>query len=124
MPLASSAGASVAAVNLPPPLPLCPPTRLLQIFNLLGVAEFMPSRRAASDLFGNMCRATPLVCISVITAICGFNWRNVNVSRLPDYVQYAPSGTSVMNMAHWAQVCCWCLPLLLQPLALPLPLEV
>lgn len=74
-----------------------------QLFNLLGVTEFMPPRHAAADLFGGVCKATPLLCVSVITAICGFDARNVNASRLPEYVQYAPSGTSVKNMAHWAQ---------------------
>lgn len=42
--------------------------------------------------------------MSVLTAICGFNERNLNTSRLPTYVAYAPSGTSVKNMAHWAQL--------------------
>ena len=72
----------------PPPL-ACKPHQLV---NLLGASEFLPSEKAAADLFGQVCRATPLACASVITAICGFNPDNVNLTRLPEYIQYAPSG--------------------------------
>ncbi|EFN56361.1 hypothetical protein CHLNCDRAFT_35098 [Chlorella variabilis] len=74
-----------------------------KLFSLLGVAEFLPSRRATSDLFGQLCSETPALCASIITAIAGFNADNMNMSRLPTMVQYAPSGTSVKNLAHWAQ---------------------
>lgn len=75
-----------------------------QLFNLLGEHEFLPARKATADIFGDVCRASPLACLSVITAICGFNQDNLNTTRLPTYVAYAPSGTSVKNMAHWAQL--------------------
>lgn len=68
-------------------VPLAP-----QLFSLLGVAEFLPSRRATSDLFGQLCSETPALCASIITAIAGFNADNMNMSRLPTMVQYAPSG--------------------------------
>ena len=64
----------------------------LQLFNLLGAHEFLPSSQAASDLFGQLCTQTPLACVSIITAICGFNSENMNLTRLPTMVQYAPSG--------------------------------
>ncbi|KAL4857745.1 Lysosomal acid lipase/cholesteryl ester hydrolase [Chlorella vulgaris] len=73
------------------------------LFTLLGVSEFLPSRRATADIFGQLCRQTPAVCTSIITAIAGFNADNMNMTRLPMMVQYAPSGTSVKNLAHWAQ---------------------
>ena len=113
----------------------------VQLFELLGQREFLPLVSAAADLFGELCSATPAACVSVITAICGYNPDNMNVtrwvagaaaavlgwtaccacaasltlsshltrdlphapSRLPMMVQYAPSGTSVKNMEHWAQ---------------------
>ena len=40
----------------------------------------------------------------MLAAICGYNPNNLDVTRLPIYVNYTPSGTSVQNMAHWAQV--------------------
>ena len=75
-----------------------------QLFNMLGEHEFLPATKSTSDIFGQVCKASPLACLSIITAICGFNENNLNVTRLPTYVAYAPSGTSVKNIAHWAQL--------------------
>ena len=33
--------------------------------------------------------------------IGGFNPSNLNMSRLPSYIKYTPSGTSVQNLLHW-----------------------
>lgn len=74
-----------------------------QIFNLLGALEFLPNRKSTADVFGEICQTVPLACISIITAICGFSTDNIDTRRLPQYVRYAPSGTSVRAMAHWAQ---------------------
>ncbi|KAL4438220.1 hypothetical protein ABPG77_010581 [Micractinium sp. CCAP 211/92] len=60
-------------------------------------------KQEAADIFGQLCRTTPLACASIITFIAGFNSANVNMTRLPTMVQYAPSGTSVKNIVHWAQ---------------------
>jgi pimeloyl-ACP methyl ester carboxylesterase len=73
------------------------------LVTVLGEKEFLPSQQDMSDLFGEFCSATPDSCVSILTAICGFNRRNVDVSRLPVYLAYAPSGTSVKNIRHWAQ---------------------
>lgn len=62
-PLLATSKPRVCACFLPAP----------QIFNLLGAHEFLPSSRAAADLFGAVCRATPLACASIITAVAGFN---------------------------------------------------
>jgi len=75
-----------------------------QIVDMLGQHEFLPARKATADIFGEVCRTSPLACTSILTAICGFNPHNLNITRLPTYVAYAPSGTSVKNMAHWAQL--------------------
>jgi pimeloyl-ACP methyl ester carboxylesterase len=73
------------------------------IVSILGEEEFLPSQQDMSDLFGEFCTLTPNSCISILTAICGFNPDNVDAKRLPIYLSYAPSGTSVKNMRHWAQ---------------------
>ena len=75
-----------------------------ELFEFLGQHEFFPARKATADIFGQVCRASALACVSILTAICGFNEHNLNLTRLPVYVEYAPSGTSVKNMAAWAQL--------------------
>ncbi|KAI8109762.1 hypothetical protein M9434_001041 [Picochlorum sp. BPE23] len=73
------------------------------LVSILGEEEFLPSQQDMSDLFGEFCTLSPESCISILTAICGFNPNNVDVKRLPVYLAFAPSGTSVKNMRHWAQ---------------------
>jgi pimeloyl-ACP methyl ester carboxylesterase len=73
------------------------------LVSTLGTREFLPSRQDMSDLFGEFCTVTPGQCVNILTAICGFNEENVDPSRLPTYLAYAPSGTSVKNVVHWAQ---------------------
>jgi pimeloyl-ACP methyl ester carboxylesterase len=73
------------------------------LFKLAGRREFLPSERQTSDLFSEFCTLAPQQCVSILTAICGFNPSNVDVSRLPVYLAYAPGGTSVKNMQHWGQ---------------------
>jgi len=50
------------------------------------------------------------MCINILAMIAGYNIDNVDLQRLPIYLNYTPSGTSVTNMAHWCQVrvpCVW-----------------
>lgn len=75
-----------------------------QIFQMMGELEFLPAQKETAEIFSEVCRETPLACLSVLTAICGFNANNINISQLPLMVEYTPSGTSVKNMAHWAQL--------------------
>jgi hypothetical protein len=57
-----------------------------------------------SRLEGKLCRLQPYLCANLLSAICGYNPANLDVSMLPTYLNYTPSGTSVQNMAKWAQV--------------------
>eukprot|EP00877_Chromochloris_zofingiensis_P012454 jgi/Chrzof1/7462/Cz02g24260.t1_LIP1[v5.2] len=74
-----------------------------EIFILLGLHEFMPSSEILSKLDGQMCSLEPKMCINLLAAICGYNPDNIDMNRLPTYMKYTPSGTSVQNMAHWSQ---------------------
>lgn len=74
-----------------------------QVFALLGIQEFMPSSEVLSKLEGQLCRLQPALCVNLLAAICGYNPSNLDVARLPIYLNYTPSGTSVKNMAHWSQ---------------------
>lgn len=73
------------------------------LISTLGQEEFLPSLQDMRDLFGTFCTISPESCISILTAICGFNPDNVDVKRLPIYLAFTPSGTSVKNIRHWAQ---------------------
>jgi lysosomal acid lipase/cholesteryl ester hydrolase/gastric triacylglycerol lipase len=77
---------------------------LPQIFALLGIHEFMPSIEILSRLEGSLCSLRPELCVSMLSAICGYNPDNLDPALLPAIVAYTPSGTSVQNMAHWSQV--------------------
>ncbi|KAI8474057.1 MAG: Alpha/Beta hydrolase protein [Monoraphidium minutum] len=74
-----------------------------EVFTLLGLLEFLPSSEVLSRLDGQLCRFQPHLCVNLLAMICGYNDANVDTSRLPIYLNYTPSGTSVQNMAHWCQ---------------------
>lgn len=76
----------------------------LQVFTLLGFHEFLPSSEVLSKLEGQMCKVQPYLCVNLLSIICGYNPDNIDPDRLPIYLNYTPSGTSVKNMAKWAQV--------------------
>jgi len=73
------------------------------LFALMGIHEFLPSLEVASWLYGGLCTVRPELCVSILAAICGYRKHAVNETRLPLYLRYTPAGSSVHNMAHWAQ---------------------
>ncbi|GBF96705.1 lysosomal acid lipase cholesteryl ester hydrolase-like [Raphidocelis subcapitata] len=86
-----------------PPLVALAKLNTDEIFTLLGISEFLPSSEALSRLDGQLCKLEPHLCVNLIAMICGYSLQNVDASRLPVYLNYTPSGTSVANMAHWSQ---------------------
>jgi hypothetical protein len=75
----------------------------------MGIHEFLPSSEVLSKLEGRMCKLQPALCVNLLSIICGYNPQNLDIQQLPVYLNYTPSGTSVMNMCHWSQVCvCIC----------------
>lgn len=74
-----------------------------EVFTLLGFHEFLPSSEILSKLEGQMCKVQPYLCVNLLSMICGYNPDNIDPDRLPIYLNYTPSGTSVKNMAKWAQ---------------------
>lgn len=53
-----------------------------------------------------MCKHAPRSCLIYLTVMCGKNpTENIDLTLLPLVFQHLPAGTSVQNMAHWAQVC-------------------
>ncbi|XP_059518730.1 lipase member K isoform X2 [Myotis daubentonii] len=43
------------------------------------------------------------ICSNFLFSFCGFDPKNLNMSRLDVYLAHSPAGTSVQNMLHWAQ---------------------
>ncbi|KAG1665107.1 hypothetical protein FOA52_007798 [Chlamydomonas sp. UWO 241] len=73
------------------------------VFTLLGVREFLPSSTIIQMLEGAVCFIRPKMCLNVLAAIAGFNEDTIDPEKLPIFLRYTPAGTSVQNMAHWAQ---------------------
>jgi len=74
--------------------------KLMQFF---GINDFLPTNAILQWLLPEACKVTPLLCESVIYAIAGLDLGDLDKSRLPVYTAHFPSGTSVRDMAHWAQ---------------------
>jgi pimeloyl-ACP methyl ester carboxylesterase len=76
------------------------------LVELLGYRDFLPSSTFLHEFGGVVCNNPDLswACADVIFILCGYDRSNLNNSRIPLYVDYTPAGTSVRNMAHWAQL--------------------
>ncbi|XP_017508847.1 lysosomal acid lipase/cholesteryl ester hydrolase isoform X1 [Manis javanica] len=75
------------------------------IKDLLGVKEFLPQSAFLKWLSTHVCTHVVLkeLCGNIFFLLCGFNERNLNMSRVSVYVAHSPAGTSVQNILHWSQ---------------------
>lgn len=73
--------------------------------DLFGVKEFLPQSTLLKWLGTHICNHVILkeLCGNAFFVLCGFNEKNLNMSRVPVYVAHSPAGTSVQNMLHWGQ---------------------
>jgi len=80
-----------------------------QILLLFGGKSFLPETplmKIIAQVFCGPSRCTEPFCEDVIFALCGKNSNvtdNLNSTKMEVYVSHTPAGTSVLNMAHWAQ---------------------
>ncbi|XP_006831191.1 PREDICTED: lysosomal acid lipase/cholesteryl ester hydrolase isoform X2 [Chrysochloris asiatica] len=77
-----------------------------QIFQeIFGVKQFLPQNAILKWLSTHICSHVILkeLCGNLIFVICGFNERNLNMSRVDVYTSHSPAGTSMQNMMHWTQ---------------------
>ncbi|XP_004440076.1 PREDICTED: gastric triacylglycerol lipase-like [Ceratotherium simum simum] len=83
-------------------LALIPPFLFKIIF---GNKMFFPHNFFDEFLATKVCtrETLKLVCSNALFIICGFDNKNLNMSRLDVYVSHNPAGTSVQNMLHWTQ---------------------
>jgi lysosomal acid lipase/cholesteryl ester hydrolase len=73
-------------------------------FEYFGVKDFLPNSWLIQYLGGTVCEEVPFACADFIFLLCGWDTTNLNDTRIPLYTDYTPAGTSVKNMAHWAQM--------------------
>jgi len=76
----------------------------LLFFEYFGVEDFLPNSWLIQYLGGTVCEEISFACADVIFLLCGWDTSNLNDTRIPLYTEYTPAGTSVRNMAHWAQM--------------------
>ncbi|NXV90307.1 LIPK Lipase, partial [Calonectris borealis] len=70
---------------------------------MFGTKEFLPHTALGELVLSKFC-ACSKTCKSVLSMLFGFNWKNVNMSRVDVYAAHSPAGTSVQNVIHWLQV--------------------
>uniref|UniRef100_H0WU60 Lipase n=2 Tax=Otolemur garnettii TaxID=30611 RepID=H0WU60_OTOGA len=83
-------------------LTLIPPFLFKIIF---GSKIFFPHNFFDQFLATEVCsrQTLNLLCSNALFIICGFDNKNLNVSRLDVYLAHNPAGTSVQNIFHWTQ---------------------
>ncbi|KAG9464438.1 hypothetical protein GDO78_019928 [Eleutherodactylus coqui] len=75
------------------------------IKDLFGRREFLPQTELIKWLATHFCTHEVIkqICGNIFFVLCGFNEKNLNMTRVDVYSTHCPSGTSVQNMIHWAQ---------------------
>lgn len=74
-----------------------------RLFQLLGLKQFLPSEEWLNRLFPYVCREDAGLCDSIIEYICGPHRGAFNNTRMQVVAAHEPGGTSVQNVAHFAQ---------------------
>lgn len=75
---------------------------VVDLFEIFGVQDFFPSTSIINKLDPGLCNLVPWACEDLLFLLCGAS-NHLNESRIAVYVSETPAGTSVKNMAHWAQ---------------------
>ncbi|XP_054584959.1 gastric triacylglycerol lipase isoform X3 [Eptesicus fuscus] len=72
---------------------------------IFGDKVFFPHHYFDKFLAIELCSREILneLCSNALFIICGFDHKNLNMSRLDVYLSHNPAGTSVQNMLHWTQ---------------------
>ncbi|XP_028822275.1 gastric triacylglycerol lipase [Denticeps clupeoides] len=75
------------------------------IWDLFGKKDFFPQNELIKFFATEFCSHEPFSCLcgNIFFLLCGFDERNLNMSRTPVYTTHCPAGTSVQNMIHWSQ---------------------
>uniref|UniRef100_A0A3P9CRH9 Lipase n=2 Tax=Haplochromini TaxID=319058 RepID=A0A3P9CRH9_9CICH len=75
------------------------------IWDLFGRRDFLPQSAMIKWLAEHVCAKHLLseLCGNIFFVLCGFDEKNLNMTRTPVYTTHCPAGTSVQNMIHWSQ---------------------
>uniref|UniRef100_A0A3Q3WSB2 AB hydrolase-1 domain-containing protein n=1 Tax=Mola mola TaxID=94237 RepID=A0A3Q3WSB2_MOLML len=75
------------------------------IWDLFGRRDFLPQSHVIKWFAEHVCakRLLSELCGNLFFILCGFDEKNLNMTRTPVYTTHCPAGTSVQNMVHWAQ---------------------
>lgn len=75
------------------------------IWDLFGRRDFLPQSHMIDWFAEHVCadRVLSELCGNLFFVLCGFDEKNLNMTRTPVYSTHCPAGTSVRNMVHWAQ---------------------
>ncbi|XP_052820111.1 gastric triacylglycerol lipase-like [Mya arenaria] len=75
------------------------------LFRLLGVKDFLPSDWLFHWLAREVCghEIPDFLCENILFLFGGFDYKYMNMTRIPVYVSHSPAGTSVKNIIHYAQ---------------------
>uniref|UniRef100_A0A8D0C3I2 Lipase n=1 Tax=Salvator merianae TaxID=96440 RepID=A0A8D0C3I2_SALMN len=78
---------------------------ILLLKGFFGTKEFFPQNKFMKWISLHFCDHALLddICGNLLFLICGFNEKNLNMTRLDVYSSHNPAGTSVQNMLHWLQ---------------------
>ncbi|KAG7390974.1 cholesterol esterase [Phytophthora pseudosyringae] len=72
-------------------------------FQAFGISEFSSKSTVVQEMLGSFaCTIADGLCNSAIALVAGPSV-STNTSRIPVYISQTPAGTSVKNMAHYAQ---------------------
>lgn len=75
------------------------------IWDLFGRRDFLPQSHMIEWFAEHVCGKQPLseLCGNIFFILCGFDEKNLNMTRTAVYTSHCPAGTSVQNMVHWSQ---------------------
>ncbi|XP_026869243.2 gastric triacylglycerol lipase [Electrophorus electricus] len=75
------------------------------VWDLFGRKDFLPQSYLIKLLATKFCSKKPIsmLCGNMFFLLCGFDEKNLNMTRTPVYTTHCPAGTSVQNMVHWSQ---------------------
>ncbi|PRP82404.1 hypothetical protein PROFUN_10180 [Planoprotostelium fungivorum] len=76
---------------------------VIGIVKFFGARNLLPPQWLMKLVGGTACRFTPWLCQNALGIFVGNNPKNLNTTRLPFILSLEPGGTSVQNIAHWAQ---------------------
>ncbi|XP_034370644.1 lysosomal acid lipase/cholesteryl ester hydrolase [Arvicanthis niloticus] len=74
--------------------------------DMFGQKQFLPQSAVVKWLSTHVCTHVIMkeLCANIFFLICGFNEKNLNMSRVDVYTTHCPAGSSVQNLLHWSQV--------------------